>query len=224
MEIPDSRTALIEPEPMDPKAVTQRWLRDFETALTAGDADAVGALFVADGWWRDQLVSPWNLQTVHGRDAIVDHLAPRLANIGVHSFVLDPGFDPQVVPGPDGPAWIQAIMSCEVTVGRASAVVRLVPVPDAETWRAWIFFARLDTLTGHGPAIGCNRPMGVVHGGHRSQVTWLQRRERQREFLDADPDVLVVGGGQSGLSLAAELGQLDLPTLVVERYARVGDT
>ena len=39
----------------------------------------------------------------------------------------------------------------------------------------------------------------------------------------AIPTVLVVGGGQSGLSIAARLKQLQVDTLIVDREARIGD-
>ena len=38
-----------------------------------------------------------------------------------------------------------------------------------------------------------------------------------------DPDVLVIGAGQAGLTVAARLRQLDVSAVVVEREARVGD-
>jgi hypothetical protein len=41
--------------------------------------------------------------------------------------------------------------------------------------------------------------------------------------LDRDPEVLVVGGGQAGLILAARLGQMGVDALVVERELRIGD-
>ncbi len=42
-------------------------------------------------------------------------------------------------------------------------------------------------------------------------------------YADRDPAVLVVGGGQAGLSAAACLGQLGVDTLIVDRERRVGD-
>ena len=35
--------------------------------------------------------------------------------------------------------------------------------------------------------------------------------------------MLVVGGGQAGLTLAATLGHLGVDTLVIDRHERVGD-
>ena len=39
----------------------------------------------------------------------------------------------------------------------------------------------------------------------------------------AIPTVLVVGGGQAGLSIAARLKQLSIDTLIVDRESRIGD-
>jgi cation diffusion facilitator CzcD-associated flavoprotein CzcO len=52
---------------------------------------------------------------------------------------------------------------------------------------------------------------------------WRDRRNKARQFKDKDPEVVIIGGGQSGLMLAARLGQLNVSTLVVERSERVGD-
>ena len=43
---------------------------------------------------------------------------------------------------------------------------------------------------------------------------WLDRRNISEAYEDRDPDVLVVGGGQAGLSIAARLTQLGVDTLV----------
>ena len=40
----------------------------------------------------------------------------------------------------------------------------------------------------------------------------------------ANPTVLVVGGAQAGLSIAARLNQLGVDTLVVEKWPRIGDS
>jgi cation diffusion facilitator CzcD-associated flavoprotein CzcO len=63
----------------------------------------------------------------------------------------------------------------------------------------------------------------VTHGASRDQVNWADRRATRREFRDADPRVVVIGAGHCGLEVAAELGEMGVPTLVIERNARVGD-
>ena len=52
---------------------------------------------------------------------------------------------------------------------------------------------------------------------------WSDRLARQRAYADRDPAVLVVGGGQAGLSIAARLHQLGIDTLIVDRHERIGD-
>ncbi|KAI3605508.1 flavin-binding monooxygenase-like protein [Moniliophthora roreri] len=52
---------------------------------------------------------------------------------------------------------------------------------------------------------------------------WEAVRKRQIEFSDRDPDVLVIGGGQTGLEIAARFKHLDVPALVIEKNPRIGD-
>ena len=47
-----------------------RWLRDFNAALAAEDADAAAELFATDAFWRDLVALTWNLKTLEGRDQI----------------------------------------------------------------------------------------------------------------------------------------------------------
>jgi len=42
-------------------------------------------------------------------------------------------------------------------------------------------------------------------------------------FTDHEPEVLVVGGGQSGVQVAAQLERYGIDTLVVDRFPRIGD-
>src|SRR4030095_14435111 len=52
---------------------------------------------------------------------------------------------------------------------------------------------------------------------------WLDLRKSAAEYVERDPVVLVVGGGQAGLSIAARLRQLQVDTLIVDREQRIGD-
>ena len=51
-------------------------------------------------------------------------------------------------------------------------------------------------------------------------ANWLDRRNEARAYADRDPAVIVVGGGQAGLSIAARLQQLGVDTLIVDRHER----
>ncbi|KNZ76104.1 Flavin-containing monooxygenase YUCCA3 [Termitomyces sp. J132] len=54
-------------------------------------------------------------------------------------------------------------------------------------------------------------------------IRWKNNRKREIEFVDKSLMVLIVGGGQSGLDVAARLKALDVPTLIIEKNQRIGD-
>jgi hypothetical protein len=68
-----------------------------------------------------------------------------------------------------------------------------------------------------------SRPQGKAYSRDFRGPNWLDLRKAAAEYADREPAVLVVGGGQAGLSIAARLTQLDVDTLIVEREARIGD-
>ena len=57
----------------------------------------------------------------------------------------------------------------------------------------------------------------------RRAENWLDRLTKARAYADLDPAVIVVGGGQAGLLIAAQLHQLGVDTLIVDRHERIGD-
>jgi putative flavoprotein involved in K+ transport len=64
---------------------------------------------------------------------------------------------------------------------------------------------------------------GDCHWRDVLALTWTIQRKASGEYADRDPAVLVVGGGQAGLSIAARLTQLQVDTLIVDRWPRIGD-
>jgi putative flavoprotein involved in K+ transport len=106
-------------------------------------------------------------------------------------------------------------------------VLRLIAEPDgtfkADTCKAWTFHTALDSIKGHEEKLGRSRPKGSSYSRDFSGPNWLDKRKASAAYEDRDPAVLVVGGGQAGLSIAARLVQLDVDTLIVDRWPRVGD-
>jgi cation diffusion facilitator CzcD-associated flavoprotein CzcO len=91
-----------------------------------------------------------------------------------------------------------------------------VPTSDGE-WKAHTVFTNLEDLKAFPEKKGALRDPEPNHG------RWEEDRRREREFEDREPVVVIIGGGQSGLDLAARLKCLDVPTLVVEKNPRIGD-
>ena len=60
-----------------------RWLSEFERALSSGDSEAAAALFEEESFWRDLVAFTWNLKTLEGPDEIkrmvdahLEHIQP----------------------------------------------------------------------------------------------------------------------------------------------------
>jgi len=106
----------------------------------------------------------------------------------------------------------------ETDIGVASGIARLVPTSsEGGEWRAHTVFTNLEDLKGFAEKTGELRNREPNHG------RWEEDRRKEREFEGREPVVVIVGGGHSGLDLAARLKCLDIPTLVVEKNSRIGD-
>lgn len=208
----DNAEALLKPD-LDVQKVASGWFRAFSQYVSANDINGILDISLEDVWWRDMLALTWELRTFHGAPKIQKFLEDRLAISKLSSLKL--GDVSLQRPYPDL-AWIQGFYTFETDVGIGSGVFRLVPL-SSEIWKAFTIYTNLEDLKGFPEKIGPHRNFLPNHGKWRSQ------REREKAFVDADPKVLVVGGGQSGLDIAARLKFLDVPTLVVERNPRIGD-
>ena len=123
-----------------------------------------------------------------------------------------------------GTSAIEAIFQFETADGRGSGVLRLTPdANDGNTLKAWTLLTSLDEIKGYEEQAGRSRPQGKAYSRDFRGPNWLDLRKAAAEYADRDPAVLVVGGGQAGLSIAARLTQLQVDTLIVDREARIGD-
>lgn len=202
-------------------AATEQWLARLENALTAGDERALCSLFIPDSYWRDVLALTWQIQTVHGGDDIASAVRDVSRRRKPNSFRLDPTRTRPRVVTRAGTSCIEAIFRFETAEGPASGVVRLEPTVDEP--RAWTFLTALDDLTGHEERVGSLRPHGSAYARDFGGPNWLDRRREKQTFDREEPTVLVVGGGQAGLSIAARLTQRGIDTLIVDRWPRTGD-
>ena len=81
----------------------------------------------------------------------------------------------------------------------------------------------LHELKGFEEKIGKRRPTGEAYSRNFGGTNWKEQRDADQRYEDREPTVLVVGGGQAGLSIASTLGRIGVDTLVVDRLPRVGD-
>ena len=168
------------------------------------------------------LALTWDIQTVSGAQKIGAALGRHGAHAKPSGFTIDSLRTPPRHVTRAGTKAIEAIFRFETAHGRGSGVVRLVPGERDEP-RAWTLLTALDQLNGFEEATGKARPRGETYSRDFRGPNWLDLRESSARYADRDPAVLIVGGGQAGLSIAARLAQLGVDALVVDREPRVGD-
>jgi cation diffusion facilitator CzcD-associated flavoprotein CzcO len=202
--------------------VVEEWLTRFERVLGEGDEVALKALFHADSHWRDVLALQWAIDTFDGREAVVDSLLSSAGKARPTGFRIDPRRTAPRRATRAGTEAIEAIFRFETDLGRCSGVLRLTQARDGEP-NAWTLLTVLEELKGFEETIGRARPTGQSYARDFRGPNWLDLRKAAQAYSDRDPAVVVVGAGQAGLSIAARLKQLDVDTLIVDRWPRVGD-
>jgi putative flavoprotein involved in K+ transport len=195
-------------------AAVTTWLGQFGDALAANDPARAAALFTEDSFWRDLIAFTWNIKTFEGRDEIARMLDATLSRVQPGGWQITDGEQPAGAGGVTE-AWIDF----ETSVGRGKGQLRL------RDGQCWTLLTTLYELKGHEEPKGPRRPKGAEHGVRRDRSSWLENRAQEAAELGVtqQPYVLIVGGGQAGIGLAARLRQLSVPTIVIDRRARPGD-
>ncbi len=198
---------------MTPNETVDDWLQQFDSALKEGDTEAAAALFGDECFWRDLVAFTWNHKTLEGRAAIAEMLTATLYDVKPHSWARqgDATSDGELVE-----SWI----TFETTVARGRGRLRL------KNGKAWVLLTTMVELKGHEEKNGPMREKGAVHGVHKNRETWLERREKEERELGfkTQPYCLIVGGGQGGIILGARLRKLGVPTIIIEKNKRPGDS
>jgi cation diffusion facilitator CzcD-associated flavoprotein CzcO len=201
------------------------WLAAFETALVSEDQAALGALFHEDSHWRDVLAFTWHVTPLSGREAIAARLTKEQRRTAAHGFHLPPSRKPPRHVKRLGVDSIEAIFEFKTVDGRGAGIVRLSPVSETGSdMKAWLLSTTLESLDGHEEKTGDNRPTGAAYSRNFGGDNWADVRSKARAYADREPTVLVIGGAQAGLSIAARLNQVGVDTLVVEKWPRIGDS
>ncbi|AQW46739.1 flavin-containing monooxygenase [Streptomyces violaceusniger] len=207
------------PNYADPRAIAESWLRQFGTSLMPGNDLSIH--FAPECYWRDLLSFTGELRTFSGTQ-VAEELARRQPEAKATNFRPAEGRTGPRVVERNGVTSVEAIFEFDILAGSGIGVVRLVDVP-GQGYRARNLFTSLDQLAGHPEHIGENRPVGKADSTKFEGPNWLDRRQTAIAYKDRDPQVLIVGGGQTGLALAARLGQLDVDTLIIDTHERPGD-
>ena len=190
-------------------------LQRFGAALERGDTAAAADCFEPDGYWRDLVSFTWNIATLEGASAILAMLDSQLEQVKPARFEIAAGETAE-----DAGDFQQAWISFETATGRGHGHIR------TRNGKIWTLLTTLKELKGHEEQFGTTRRKGAEHGAGSDRKTWTENREAEAANLGitTQPYVVIIGGGQGGIALAARLRQLDVPTIVIEKNARAGDS
>jgi hypothetical protein len=190
----------------------------FTQHIQSRDADKVVSLFVdVSPSWRDMLALSWELRTKTGKDEIHDFLSTYITRSQFGSLELKPTAK-LAQPYPDL-VWIVAEFSFTTEHGIGSGILRLVPIAyrSGIQWKIHGVYTNLEGFKNFPERIGSLREQLPTHG------EWETRRAKELE-VSQDPQVLIIGGAQNGLAVAARLKYLGVSALVVDKKQRVGDS
>ncbi|HEV7719025.1 MAG TPA: NAD(P)/FAD-dependent oxidoreductase [Arsenicitalea sp.] len=196
-----------------PSAQAAIWLESFSQALDRRDSAAIAGLFLDDCYWRDLLTFTWNIKTMEGKAAITAMLDDQLRSVAPGNWQLAG----EVTANADT---VEAWFTFETKVARGEGQFRLVD------GKCRTLFTAMKELKGFEEKRGPSRPLGVRQKADPNRETWSEARRREERELGSarQPYCLVIGGGQGGIALGARLKQLGVPTIIVEKNRRAGDS
>ena len=199
-----------------PNAQTRQaadWLTQFGTALSRADFATAANMFHAESYWRDLVAFTWNIKTAEGREEIKAMLEATVpaARPGKWQIEREATTDKGVVEG-----WF----TFETEVSRGIGHLRL------KEDKCWTLLTTMTELKEFPEKAGETRLLGVQHGTVKDRKNWLELKTQNEAELGyaRQPYCVIVGGGQGGIGLAARLKRLDVPTIVVEKNRRPGDS
>ena len=196
-----------------PTAQAAAWLGALDAALTRKDAAAAAALFNAESYWRDMVSFTWNITTAEGNDKVREMIERAVMPAKPGNWQLE---GEATEAGGVVEAWIRF----ETAVARGYGHLRLMG------GKCWTLLTTMTELKGFEEAKGTMRDRGVVHGADPSRKTWLERRAQEEAELGfkTQPYCVIIGGGQGGIGLGARMRRLGIPTIIIEKNARPGDS
>lgn len=205
------------------RSEVDNWLKSLnESILQQKNKDEsikiLSNLFFEDSHWRDVLALTWKIQTVSGKSKIIEDLYNNILDVSAKHFQIDQERTPprEVIRG--GKSVIEVILKFNTKFGECEGIVRLYEDHEEQRqFKAWSFLTALSELN------NSNNKELEKYQNTLEGPNWLDKRNKDRLFNNREPEVIVVGSGQAGLSIAARLKQQDIDTLIVDKNERVGD-
>ena len=199
------------------------WLINFNQAISSKAnketaIELLDELFLDDCHWRDLLALTWKIQTLSGKNNVINKIYESVLNVQAKDFLVDKNrAQPREVSRADKTV-IEVILTFENKFGKCEGIVRLYnDEQESRKLKAWSLLTALDELNTK------ETKNKNLYEHNIKGPNWLDLRNEEKLYKDRDPEVIIVGCGQAGLSIASRLKQQNIDTLVIDKHERVGD-
>ena len=205
------------------RSEVDNWLQSFNEAISQQknkdeSIKILSNLFFEDSHWRDILALTWKIQTVSGKSKVIENLYNKIMDVSAKSFEIDQQrtLPREVIRA--GKNVIEVILRFKTKFGNCEGVVRLFEDQERKgSFKAWSLLTALSDLSSSDKK-NIEQYQNILEGPN-----WLDKRNEDRLYKNREPEVIVVGSGQAGLSIAARLKQQNIDTLIVDKNERIGD-
>jgi putative flavoprotein involved in K+ transport len=190
-----------------------RWLSKFGECFEAQNVERAVSMFAETGCWRDLLSFSWNIITVTGKEDIGKMFKVTCSRINAWGWKIEGDV---IRNGEELSCWFTFETEVSLCKGKLTLI----------DGRCTVFFTSAMELKGYDERTFARRKPGYINSVVRDRKTWLDCKEDEEGRLgySEQPYVVVVGGGQGGIGLAARLRMLGVPTIVIDKNNKPGDS
>ena len=205
------------------RSEVDNWLQSFNEVISQQknideSKKILSNLFFEDSHWRDILALTWKIQTVSGKSNVIENLLNKIMDVSAKNFQIDQRRTPPREVIRAGENVIEVILRFKTKFGNCESVVRLCEDQERKgNFKAWSILTALSDLNSSNKK-NLEQYQNILEGPN-----WLDKRNEDRLYKNREPEVIVIGSGQAGLSIAARLKQQNIDTLIVDKNERVGD-
>ena len=228
-------TAAIE-ETAKAAELVDEWLAALNRATASGSVEDVASLFIADGLWRDQLIFTGTFRSFHSNTTIGTAWVQRAKLVRPSNFKQSTleVYKAKAVSVRHDVNFIDGNFTFEAENPKAHCTGGVFLVKDTDgKWRAWTAYTLLEDFVGY------EEIDPITHQPCNPTYTEVQRKEVQSRHANGttngvrdwtnkaeipqEVDVLILGCGQSGLSLSGRCQGFGLSYLAVDKNDNLGD-
>lgn len=215
-------------------------VKEIQNDPSEKNLDKLNSVIASHASWKDHLALSWDYRQFHGLDNIKDVAKNSFPSFKLKNFEIDTTADHrfdkavglQTIHKADDTnsipiQWVQIIVKFENEFGYGNGLIRLISVDEKDApggLKAFTIYTALENIKGNEETLGRSRPQGANHGQNQGKISWLEKREKDFEWgSEKTPTVLIVGGGQGGLNVAARLKTMSIDCLIIEKNSKIGD-